>query len=152
VPPNAVLVDMGINDPATLTSAGISASVGTGTVTVTPGPASTEIAITDITFSPPDGAHQARHHHPGCASRPADSPCLGGGRLPHLPRGPGPGSYVRSYQASCRAAHHRTRYGTSSRTRLRVAGLARGVSYSCQVRAKAVVGYGRWSGARKLAG
>ncbi len=30
--PNAVLVDMGINDPATLTPAGISASVGTGTV------------------------------------------------------------------------------------------------------------------------
>ena len=34
--PNAFLVDMGINDPSTLTSAGISASVGTGTVTVTP--------------------------------------------------------------------------------------------------------------------
>jgi hypothetical protein len=49
--PNAFLVDMGINDPSTLTSAGISASVGTGTVTVTPGPTSTEIAITGITFS-----------------------------------------------------------------------------------------------------
>src|SRR3984885_7553076 len=49
--PNAFLVDMGINDPSTLTSAGISASVGTGTVTVTPGASSTEIAITGITFS-----------------------------------------------------------------------------------------------------
>ena len=39
--PDAFLVDMGINDPATLTSVGTSASVGTGTVTVTPGPAST---------------------------------------------------------------------------------------------------------------
>ena len=50
--PNAMLVDMGINDPSTLTSAGISASVGTGSVAITPGATSTEIAITGITFSP----------------------------------------------------------------------------------------------------
>jgi len=148
--PNAFLVDMGINDPATLTSAGISASVGTGIVTVTPGPVSTHIAITGITFS-------ARTVHikrgvitplapTGLQTRRASA------RVAYLtfraarPRG----SYVRSYEARCQARHHPTRYATSSRTRIRVASLAPGVSYLCQVRAKAAVGYGRWSSARKL--
>jgi hypothetical protein len=35
---------------------------------------------------------------------------------------------------------------------VKVTSLARGVSYTCEVRAKAVVGYGRWSAGRKLAG
>jgi hypothetical protein len=149
--PNAFLVDMGINDPSTLTSAGISASVGTGTVTVTPGPTSTEIAITGITFS-----HRTVHIKRGSITPNAPTGLFTrrvSARVAYLtfrkarPRG----SYVRSYEGRCRAAHHTTRYGTSSRSPLKVSSLTRGVSYVCQVRAKAAVGYGRWSRGRKLA-
>jgi hypothetical protein len=150
--PNAFLVDMGINDPSTLTSAGISASVGTGTVTVTPGPTSTEIAITGITFSPrtvhirrgsitpnaPTGLRTRR------ASRTVAYLTFRAARAR--------GSYVRSYEGRCRAAHHITRYGAGARSPVKVRSLTRGVSYVCQVRAKAAVGYGPWSRGRKLAG
>jgi len=150
--PNALLVDMGINDPATLTSAGISASVGTGTVTVTPGPTSAEIAITGITFS-----HRTVHIKRGTITPRAPtglSTRRASATVAYLtfraarPRG----SYVRSYQGRCQAAHHTTRYGTASRSPVKVTSLSRGVSYMCQVRAKSAAGYGPWSAARKLAG
>jgi hypothetical protein len=143
--PNALLVDMGINDPSTLTSAGISAGVGTGTVTVTPGATSTEIAITGITFS-------ARMVHikrgsitpsapTGLSSRRASATVAS--LAFHKARARG--SYVRSYQGRCVAPHHPTRYGTGSGSPVKVTSLIRGVNYKCQVRAKASVGYGPWS-------
>jgi len=150
--PNAVLADMGINDPSTLTPAGISASAGTGTVTVTPGPTSTEIAITGITFSPRT-VHIKRgtitpNAPTGLRTRRASATVAYITFRAARPRG----SYVRSYEARCRAAHHTTRYGTRSRSPVKVTSLTRGVSYVCQVRAKAAVGYGPWSRGRKLAG
>jgi hypothetical protein len=143
--PNALLVDMGINDPSTLTSAGISASVGTGTVTVTPGPTSTKIAITGITFSP-----RMVHIKRGSITPNAPTGLTGrraSATVAYLtfhaarPRG----SYVRSYQGRCVAPHHPTRYGTGSGSPVKVTSLIRGVDYNCQVRAKASVGYGPWS-------
>jgi hypothetical protein len=150
--PNAVLVDMGINDPSTLTSAGVSASVGTGTVTVTPGPTSTEIAITGITFSPRMVRIKRGTITPnapaGLSTRRASATVAYLTFRAARPRG----SYVRSYQGRCAAVHHTTRYVTGSRSPLKVTSLSRGVSYVCQVRAKASVGYGPWSPGRKLAG
>jgi hypothetical protein len=149
--PNAFLVDMGINDPATLTSAGISASVGTGTVTVTPGPASTEIAITGITFSPRKVRIKRGTITPNApAGLKTSRTSATVARLTFRAARPR-GSYVRSYQGRCLAPHHTTRYGTASRSPVTVRSLARGVSYLCQVRAKSAVGYGRWSASRKLA-
>jgi hypothetical protein len=150
--PNAFLVDMGINDPSTLTSTGISASVGTGTVTVTPGPTSTEIAITGITFSP-RVVHIKRgtitpNAPAGLKTRRASATVAYLTFDAARPRG----SYVRSYQGRCMAAHHVTRYGTGTRSPVKVTSLSRGVSYVCQVRAKASVGYGPWSSGRKLVG
>jgi hypothetical protein len=149
--PNEFLVDMGINDPSTLTSAGISASVGTGTVTVTPGASSTEIAISGITFSPRT-VHIKRgsitpNAPTGLKTRRASAAVGYVSFRAARPRG----SYVRSYQARCTAAHHPTRYGTGSRSAVKVTSLARGVSYTCEVRAKSAAGYGRWSARRKLA-
>jgi hypothetical protein len=148
--PNAVLVDMGINDPSTLTSAGISASVGTGTVTVTPGPTSTEIAITGITFSPRMVRIKRGTITPnaptGLRTRRASATVAYLTFRAARPRG----SHVRSYEGRCRAAHRTTHYGTSSRSPVKVTSLVRGVSYVCQVRAKAAVGYGPWSRGRKL--
>jgi Bacterial Ig-like domain (group 3) len=143
--PNAVLVDMGINDPSTLTPAGISASVGTGTVTVTPGPTSTKIAITGITFSP-RMVHIKRgtitpNAPAGLSTRRASATVADLTFRAARPRG----SYVRSYQGRCLAAHHPTRYGAGSRSPVEVTSLIRGVNYNCQVRAKASVGYGPWS-------
>jgi hypothetical protein len=148
--PNAVLVDMGINDPSTLTSAGISARVGTGTVTVSPGPTSTEIAITGITFSPRT-VHIKRgtitpNAPTGLKTRRASATVAYLAFRAARPRG----SYVRSYEGRCSAAHHTTRFGTNARSP--VTSLTRGVSYVCQVRAKAAVGYGPWSRGRKLVG
>jgi hypothetical protein len=149
--PNAFLVDMGINDPATLTSAGISASVGTGTVTVTPGPTSTEIAITGITFSPRKVRIKRGTITPdaptGLKTRRASATVAYLTFRAARPRG----SYVRSYEGRCWARHRATRYGTATRSPLKVRSLIRDVSYVCQVRAKAAVGYGRWSANRKLA-
>lgn len=149
--PNAVLVDMGINDPATLTSAGVSASVGTGTVTVTPGPTSTKIAITGITFSPRMVRIKRGSITPNAptslATRRASATVAYLTFRAARPRG----SFVRSYQGRCSAAHHPTRYVTGARSALKVTSLAAGVSYLCQVRAKASVGYGPWTPGRKLA-
>lgn len=148
--PNAVLVDMGINDPSTLTSAGISASVGTGTVTVTPGPTSTEIAITGITFSPRIVRIKRGTITPnapaGLRTRRASATVAYLTFRAARPRG----SHVRSYEGRCRAPHRTTHYGTGSRSPVKVRSLVRGVSYVCQVRAKAAVGYGPWSRGRKL--
>jgi hypothetical protein len=165
--PNAFLVDMGINDPATLTSAGISASVGTGSVTVTPGPTSTEIDITGITFTAAASAGARMAAHPRI--KPRKLHIKRGNITPTAPtklttrrvsatvaslgfaKARARGSFVRSYQGRCIAAHHATRYGTSRRSPLRVTGLTRGVSYMCQVRAKSAAGYGHWVHPRKLA-
>jgi hypothetical protein len=148
--PNALLVDMGINDPSTLTPAGISASVGKGTVTVTPGPTSTEIAITGITFSPRKVHIKRGTITPtaptGLITRRASKTVAYLTFRKARPRG----SYVRSYEGRCQAAHHPTRYGKGSRSPVKVTSLARGVRYVCQVRAKASVGYGPWSGRRTL--
>jgi hypothetical protein len=149
--PNAFLVDMGINDPSTLTSAGVSASVGTGTVTVTPGPTSTEIAITGITFSPRKVRIKRGTITPaapaGLKTRRASATVAYLTFRAARPRG----SYVRSYEGRCWAKHRTTRYGAASRSPVKVRSLTRGVSYTCQVRAKAAVGYGHWSPNRKLA-
>ena len=150
--PNAFLVDMGINDPSTLTSAGISAGVGTGTVTVTPGPASTKIAITGITFSPRMVHIKRGNITPnaptGLRTRRASATVAYLTFRAARPRG----SYVRSYEGRCVAAHRTTRYGTGTRSPVQVTSLTHGVSYVCQVRAKASVGYGPWSRGTKLAG
>ena len=61
------------------------------------------------------------------------------------------GSFVRFYQGRCAERGHTTRYATGPRSSLKITGLTRGVSYSCQVRAAASVGYGPWSGSQKLA-
>lgn len=149
--PNAVLVDMGINDPTTLTPAGISAGAGTGTVTVTPGPTSTEIAISGLTFSPRTVHIKRGVITPtapaGLTTRRASATVGYVSFRAARPRG----SYIRSYQARCVAAKHPARYGTASRSPVKVTALARGVGYTCQVRAKSAAGYGRWSTGAKLA-
>ena len=150
--PNAFLVDMGINDPSTLTSAGISASVGTGTVTVTPGPTSTEIAITGITFSRRIVRIKRGIITPTAPTRLSTRRASATVGYLFFRAARPRGSYVRSYEGRCRAAHRTTRYGRARRSPVKVTLLHRGVSYWCQVRARASVGYGPWSRGHKMAG
>jgi hypothetical protein len=149
--PNAFLVDMGINDPSTLTPAGISAGVGTGTVTVTPGPTSATISITGITFS-----RRTVHIRRGSITPTAPTRLTTRRAFPTAaylsfaaahPRG----SFIRSYQGRCMAPHQVTRYAVGPHSSLKVIALTRGVSYVCQVRARASVGYGPWSMSHRLA-
>ena len=146
----AMLVTVGLSVP--LVGAPAHATpVRPGTVTVTPGPKSTEIAITGITFS----ARMVRikrgtitpNAPTSLSTRRASVTVAYLTFRAARPRG----SFVRSYEGRCFAAHHATRYGTGSRSPVKVTSLARGVSYVCQVRAKASVGYGPWSPGRKLA-
>jgi hypothetical protein len=121
-------------------------------VTVTPGPTSTEIAITGITFSPRLVRIKRGTITPNApaklTTRRASATVAYLSFRAARPRG----SYVRFYQGRCAAVHHTTRYATGPRSSLKVSSLTRGVGYTCQVRAKASVGYGPWSGSRKLAG
>jgi hypothetical protein len=148
--PNKFLIDMGIDDPATLSPAGVSAEIGSGTSVVTPGADSTAVDTTGITFSPRvlklaagvitptrpkslrtnrTAAHRAtlRFHH----AKPRGSRLIG-------------------YQARCQAKHHTTVTAKGKHAKLRLHGLARGTAYQCQVRAKSKAGYGHWSAKKKL--
>ena len=144
--PNALLVDMGINDPATLTPAGISAGVGTGTVTVTPGATSAEISITGITFSARTVHIKRGSITPGVPTALSARRTSAAAASLAFRKARARGSYVRSYQGRCVAPHHPDRYGTASSSPVKVTSLARGVTYKCQVRAKSAAGYGPWSG------
>jgi hypothetical protein len=148
--PNAFLEDMGIDDPSTLDASSVSTSIGSGTVTVTPGPTSTEVDVTGITFSDrklrikrgvitptkPSGlttrrtsAHRAtlRFHHA-------------------KPRG----SKLTGYQARCTNKHLHPVTATGKHTTLHLKGLKAHTSYTCQVRAKSKAGKGHWSAKKTL--
>jgi hypothetical protein len=142
--PNAFLVDMGIDDPSTIDPASVSTSIGSGAVAVAPGAGSTEVDITGITFT-----HRVLKIKRGTITptRPRITKARRSAhrvRL-HFARAHARGSHIVRYQARCRASHHRTRTSTAKGSPLLVKGLAGGVGYACQVRARAKAGYGRWS-------
>jgi hypothetical protein len=148
--PNAFLVDMGINDPSTLTPAGISAGVGTGTVTVTPGPTSATISITGITFSARTVHIKRGSITPTAPTRLTTRRAFPTAAYLSFAAAHPRGSFIRFYQGRCVAPHQVTRYAVGPRSSLKVISLTRGVSYVCQVRASAAVGYGPWSLSHRL--
>jgi fibronectin type III domain protein len=142
--PNAFLVDMGIDDPSTIDPGSVSTSIGSGTVAVVPGADSTEIDITGITFT-----HRVLKIKRGTIT-PTRPTITKGKRsahrvLLHFSRAHPRGSHIVRYQAICRAPHQRSRTSTAKGSPIVVKGLASGVRYACQVRAKSKAGYGRWS-------
>jgi hypothetical protein len=142
--PNAFLEAMGIDDPSTLDPSGISASIGAGTVVITPGPDSAQVDVTGITFSP----HKLK------LKRGTITPTRVGGLHVsrtahrahlHFTRAKARGSRIRHYQARCLAGHHPTRTATGKHTTVVVGRLVSHTRYTCEVRAVAVAGDGRWS-------
>ncbi len=149
--PNQFLIDMGIDDPSTLDPAGISTSIGSGTVVVTPGPDSTQVDATGITFSPRSlklkrGIVTPTRVTLVHVSRTKFRVHLG--FLKARPRG----SRIKGYEARCLATHHPRRIATGKHSPLVVKQLAAGVRYTCAVRARAKAGYGRWSKPRHIKG
>ena len=148
--PNAFLVDMGIDDPSTLDPTGVATSIGSGTVHVTPGPASTRIDITGITFSnrtlkvkrgtitptTPTVVHTRR----AAAHRAAVG----------FTKSKRRGSKIAYYQARCVAPGQVTRTGTAKAAPVAVGQLVTGVAYTCSVRAKAKAGYSAWSKGKRV--
>jgi Fibronectin type III domain len=142
--PNAFLVDMGIDDPSTIDPGSVSTSIGSGAVAVTPGAGSTEVDITGITFT-----HRVLKIKRGTIT-PTQPRITKAGRLAHsvhlhFSRAHPRGSHIVRYEARCRASHHPSRISTAKGSPVVVKGLAAGVSYVCQVRARSKAGYGRWS-------
>jgi hypothetical protein len=152
--PNAFLVDMGIDDPSTLSSSGMAVSLGSGTgtssvSTVTNG---VEVDVTGLTFTHrtvkvkrgnilPTRPSNVQTHRRGSTHATVSF---------HAARARG--SHIRHYAVICSAAHHASRKGSARRSPVWVKGLASGVAYRCKVRAVAKVGAGPWSGWKHLAG
>jgi hypothetical protein len=142
--PNPFLVDMGIDDPSTIDPSSISTSIGSGSVSVVPGASATEIDITGITFT-----HRVLKIRRGTIT--PTRPGLKAVKRRHhdarltFTRSRARGSRILRYYGRCVARHQRTRSGSSTRSPLLVKGLKAGVTYSCEVRARARVGYGAWS-------
>jgi Fibronectin type III domain len=154
--PNAFLRNAyGIDDPATLTTAGLDPELSGsgGTVTVTPESDGDALLVdaTNLTFSA-----RALRLHLG-ATQPRKPTGLRAKRKTahkaklHFHASVPRGSKVTGYQARCEARHssaHVTAKG--HRSPIKVTGLQSGVAYVCQVRAKSQAGKGPWSAKAKL--
>jgi hypothetical protein len=152
--PNAFLVDMGIDDPSTLSSSGMAVSLGsgTGTSSVSTVPIGVQVDVAGLTFTHrtvkvkrgnilPTRPTNVQTHRRGSTHATVSF---------HAARARG--SHIRHYAVVCAAAHHTSRKGSARRSPVWVKGLASGVAYRCKVRAVAKVGPGAWSGWKHLAG
>jgi hypothetical protein len=151
--PNAFLVDMGIDDPSTLSSSGLAVSLGsgTGTASVTTLPSAVEVDATGLTFT-----HRTVKVKRGniLPTRPSKVHTRRRGSTHATVSFRGSrarGSHIRRYAVTCSAAHYASRTGSGRRSPVWVKGLAPGVAYRCKVRAVAKVGPGGWSGSVHLA-
>jgi hypothetical protein len=163
--PNHFLQDMGIDDPSTISPAGVDATVGAGSVNVNPGPDAVQVDATNITFPaapvPPGSAraHAVAKKHTVLQKVKLKRGTITPTRPSHVTakraganaakvafhRAKPRGSKIKGYQARCVAHHAAPRKATAKHSAIKVKHLSRGVAYKCQVRAKAKAGYGHWS-------
>lgn len=148
--PNAFLVDMGIDDPSTLSSAGVSTSGSGGTTTVTPETGSTQVDVSGITFSPHKLKFAAGVITPTKPTSLRAKRTSGHKATLAFHRAKPRGSKLTGYQGRCSAKHYATVKATGKHTTLHLHGLAPGTAYQCQVRAKSKAGYGHWTAKKKL--
>jgi hypothetical protein len=143
--PNKFLVDMGVDDPTTLGTDGLAATIGAGSVSITPAATSTEVDATGITFS-----HRSLHVKRGIVTPTRVSKLHARRAATHrghlsFHQARARGSRIVGYQARCEATHHLTRRVFGKHSPLLDRSLTAGVRYQCQVRAKSKAGYGHWS-------
>lgn len=145
IPAAFLMAFYGINDPSTLATDGLAASIGAGTVNVTiePGGAAADVTITGVTFSPRKLMIKLGTVTP---RSPTHIKARRGGRTigrvsfkASRPRG----QHVTGYTLSCRRAGGGSGLSKSSRrSPIVVHGLARGHAYSCTLRARSHAGDG----------
>jgi hypothetical protein len=138
----------GVNDPSTISTSGVAASIGSGTVTVTQPPGALEVDITGVTFThrtliirrgvitpaAPRGVHARRT---GTHT----------GRITFSPAHPR-GAKVTGYEVTCKSGHSKVT-ATGRRSPLKIKGL-RAVGYRCTVAGKSEPGLGAASAAVRL--
>ena len=153
IPAGFLATYWGINDPTTLSTNGLAASVGAGggTLTVTVEPANTgvQVRITGLTFSrrklkiklgvvtPRAPTHVKAHRTSGTTAHITFHPAR--------PRG----QKVRGYSASC-DGHRMKVVGRHSPATIK--GLTPGVAYTCRLRGRSRAGYGAASKKFAIAG
>jgi hypothetical protein len=136
----------GINDPSTLATDGLNASIGAGggtlTVTVEPGNAAVDVQISNMTFSrrhlkiklgvvtPRAPTHVKAVRTGGSTARVTFKKSK--------PRG----QKVNGYRLSCKPAYGKTVTAKSRRSPLLVKTLVSGQAYTCRLRGHSKAGYG----------
>lgn len=163
--PDSTLELFGIDDPGTITPTSLNVAVQSGDVAVTPTATGVSIDITNISWPSPAGIGQIRADLASKTPRARVAPLRikRGVITPTRPshvrahrssaskgtlkvKGATPrGSRIATYAARCTAHHHRTVHVSGKHSKLKLRKLTRGVRYSCQARAVATAGAGRWS-------
>ncbi len=142
--PETFLATMwGINDPASLASDGLNASIGAGggtlAVTVGPGNASVDVQITGMTFSQRKLKIKLGHVTP-LAPKHVEASRLSGTTARVTFRAAKPhGQKVTGYSAKCGGKRFAVKGKHSPAT---IEGLTSGVGYSCKLQGRSKAGYG----------
>jgi Fibronectin type III domain len=148
--PDAFLEDMGVDDPTTIGTDGIAATIGSGTATITPGATSVQVDVTGITFSPRTLKLARGTVTPTRPSGVTAKRVSTFRAKVTFTRSKVRGSAIRGYQGRCQAAHHPSKLVTGSKSPLTIVKLHPRTAYTCQVRATSRAGKGKWSATAKL--
>jgi hypothetical protein len=146
IPATFLATMWGINDPTTLATDGLNASVGAGggtlAVTVEPGNTGVQVQISGLTFS-----RRSLKIKLGLVTPQAPTNVKGSrvsrttGRVTFTKAKPR-GQRVIGYKLSCKATNGTSVTAKSKRSPLVVSTLVSGEAYSCKVRARSRAGYG----------
>ena len=139
----------GVNDPATISTSGVAASIGSGTVTVTQQPGALEVDITGITFThrtliiragviTPAAPRGVRARRTGTHT----------GRIAFSPARPR-GAKVTGYEVTCRSGHSKVT-ARGRRSPVKIKGLRAALGYRCTVAGTSKPGLGASSAAARM--
>jgi hypothetical protein len=136
----------GINDPATLATDGLNASIGAGggtlAVTDEPGNTGVDVQISGLTFSRRHLTIKLGHVSPRAPTNVKASRVSGTTGKVTFTKSRTRGQKVTGYKLSCKASTGTTVSATSKRSPLVVKSLVPGRAYKCTLRAHSKAGYG----------
>lgn len=148
IPASFLKVFWGIDDPSTLSTGGLAASIGSGggtlTVTVEPGNTGVQVKIDNLTFSRRQLKIKLGHVTPRAPTHVKAARHGSSAKVTFTASKPR-GQKVRGYAASCKPSGGGTAVTAKSRrSPLALTGLA-AMPYSCRLHARSRAGYGPWS-------
>ncbi len=149
IPDSFLQAVYGVNDPSTISTAGLAASIGAGTVTVTEQPGALEVDITGITFThrtliiragviTPAAPRGVRARRTGTHT----------GRIAFSPARPR-GAKVTGYEVTCKSGHSKVT-ARGRRSPVKIKGLRAALGYRCTVAGTSKPGLGASSAAAPL--